>query len=204
MQSAVRLRPLLVRPEQAALLLGTGEVVADFVGAGWLRPIICQHRLTLYGYRDLDHCVARLETGERPVAGAAARPKPASPTTQSAPLDASQSLSMANQLRGIVLLRPLLVRPEQAAVFIGSTELVDDFRKAGWLAPVYGQHRLTLYSVRHLEGCVARLEAGQRPDDQHQPELPPATVPKAARNPESINPRPARRTRRSPRVSIAD
>jgi hypothetical protein len=33
----VQCRPLLVRPEQAALLPGSGEVVADFVQAGWLR-----------------------------------------------------------------------------------------------------------------------------------------------------------------------
>ena len=48
LHASVQLRPRLIRPEQAALVLGSGELVADFVFAGWLRPAISQHRMVLY------------------------------------------------------------------------------------------------------------------------------------------------------------
>ena len=64
LQSTVRVEPLLVRPEQATLILGSVELVHDLVAAGWLRPVISRKRLTLYSVVDLQGCVARLQAGE--------------------------------------------------------------------------------------------------------------------------------------------
>ncbi len=64
LQSTVKVEPLLVRPEQATLILGSVELLHDLVGAGWLRPVISRKRLTLYSLTDLQGCVARLEAGE--------------------------------------------------------------------------------------------------------------------------------------------
>jgi hypothetical protein len=64
LQSTVRVEPLLVRPEQATLILGSVELLHDLVAAGWLRPVISRKRLTLYSVVDLQGCVARLQAGE--------------------------------------------------------------------------------------------------------------------------------------------
>jgi hypothetical protein len=45
LHASIQLRPLLMRPEQAALLLGSGEVVTDFALAGWLVPVISEPKL---------------------------------------------------------------------------------------------------------------------------------------------------------------
>jgi len=163
LHASVQLRPRFLRSEQAALALGSGEIVADFVGAGWLRPSISEHRLVLYSMPELEKCVRRLEAGEEPIADdSVKRPKPPGEKREN-PSPAAASLSFADQLRAMVSLAPLLVRPEQAAAFLGSVELLDEFRKSGWIKPVYSKHKLTIYSVRQLEGCAIRLEAGQRP-----------------------------------------
>lgn len=71
--------------------------------------------------------------------------------------------SFQEQARGLVTLKPLLLRPDEAAVFVGSIALLEAFRSDGWVRPLYEQHRLVLFSVRQLEACVARLEVGDRP-----------------------------------------
>lgn len=159
------MRPQLVRPQQAALLLGSGEVVADFIAAGWLQPVLSEHRLVIYSLREIEKCVARLEAGESPRPDDKfKRPKPPGHFEQpAAPPPVSNSF--ADQLRGIMTPPPLLLRPEQAATFFGSVELLDEMRKCDWIRPVYCQPRLTLFSVRHLESCVVRLEGGVKPGE---------------------------------------
>ena len=129
----MQLRPLLVRPQQAALLLGSGELVADFIAAGWLLPAFCEHRLVLYAYRHLERCVARLEEGEEPVpVEGRSTQRPARGLVPEAIEQDSIGLSWEDQLRGIISLRPLLVRPPQASGLIGCPALLEEFRKGGW------------------------------------------------------------------------
>ena len=156
---SVMLRPLLVRPGQAALLLGSGEVVTDLTLAGWLVPVVSEHRMVLYAYRHLDDCVRRMEAGEMLESsqgvGSCRMPKP-EPVADGA--------AFRDQSRGIINAKPFLLRPDEAAAFMGSTSLLEEFRQAGWIKPIYDRHRLVLFSVRQLEGCVTRLEVGEKPD----------------------------------------
>jgi hypothetical protein len=168
---SVQLRPLLVRPEQAALLLGSGEVVTDFTKSGWLAPVVAEHRLVLYAYRHLEDCVRRLESGEIVESAhgtGSVRMSKAGPVSNNA--------SFLDQIRGIVSLKPFLLRPGEAAVFVGSVGLLEEFRRAAWIKPLYDRHRLVLFSVRHLESCVARLEVGEKPG-AYAETPPPATAP---------------------------
>lgn len=43
---------------------------------------------------------------------------------------------------------PLLLRPESAALFVGSRALLEEFRQDGWIKALYDRHRLVLFSVR--------------------------------------------------------
>lgn len=58
---------------------------------------------------------------------------------------------------------PLLVRPDVAQAIVGSAEFLKELEAAGWLKPVVRRNRLTLYSVRQLQRCAERLEAGETP-----------------------------------------
>lgn len=72
-----------------------------------------------------------------------------------------KTVKLSDLLQSTVRVEPLLVRPDQAALILGSVELVDDLLAAGWLRPVISRKRLTLYSLVDLQGCVARLQAGE-------------------------------------------
>lgn len=75
-------------------------------------------------------------------------------------------MKLSDMLRNTVRVEPMLVRPDQAALILGSIELLDDLTAAGWLEPVVNRKRLKLFSVADLQGCVARLQAGESlPDD---------------------------------------
>lgn len=156
----MQLRPLLVRPEQAALLLGSGEVVADFVQSGWLEPVVCEHRLVLYAYQHLDNCVRRLESGDMPVAPGESQARPARMPKS---LISAATGTFVEQSRGIVNVQPFLLRPESAALYVGTGVLLEKFRESGWIKPLYDRHRLVLFSARQLADCVARLEVGDIP-----------------------------------------
>jgi hypothetical protein len=54
------------RPEEAAAVVGSGQLLTEMVAAGWLRPRIQRHKLTLYDYSDIAKCWARICTGECP------------------------------------------------------------------------------------------------------------------------------------------
>lgn len=157
--------PQLVRAHQAALILGSGQVLVDFVAAGWVQPALSEHKLIIYSYRKLDHCVARLEKGELPVPDESCK-KPKAPGATERQLETPlSSRHFADQLRGMMTVQPLLLRPEQAAVFVSSVELLDEMRKSGWIRPAYCKAHMTFFSVRDLERCVTKLEAGQKPGD---------------------------------------
>lgn len=123
LQATVQLRPLLVRPEQAALLPGSGEVGADFLQAGWLAPIVSEHRLVLYALRHLEHCVGRLESGEVPVAGEQSQARPARLPKM---LVSESTRSFAAQVRGVINVEPFLLRPDPAALFVGTASLLEE------------------------------------------------------------------------------
>lgn len=139
-QARVELRPAFVRAGQAALLLGSGILVADFVEAGWLKSVVSGHRMVLYSYKDLERCVGKLEAeGDPAPDGRTDRPRDPGLTLSGLPTEGEPSF--AGQLRSMVVLRPLLLRPDQAAGFLGSVELLDEFRAAGWLTAVVSRTR---------------------------------------------------------------
>ena len=77
-----------------------------------------------------------------------------------------ERMKLSDRLRNTVRVEPMLVRPDQAALILGSIELLDELTAAGWLEPVVNRKRLKLFSVADLQGCVARLQAGESlPDD---------------------------------------
>ncbi len=194
LHATVLLRPLLVRPEQAALLLGSGEVVTDFTHAGWLAPVLSEHRLVLYAYRHLESCVRRLETGEHPASsngtGSCRMPKGER---------VASDASFQHQARGIINAKPFLLRPDEASLYVGSNALLNEFRQAGWIRPLYERHRLVLFSVRQFEGCAGRLEAGDKPGTYAESDSKPIKLEVSVIAQSVISPvftRKARRTRR--------
>jgi len=189
----VQLRPLLVRPEQAALLLGSGEVVADFVQAGWLEPVVSEHRLVLYAYQHLDNCVRRLESGEIPIAPGESKIRPARLPKS---LISAATGTFVEQSRGIINVQPFMLRPESAALYVGTCVLLEKFRESGWIQPLYDRHRLVLFSARQLAHCVARLEAGDKPGYADEANTVTTTTPGKANATFSFLIRKARRTRR--------
>jgi hypothetical protein len=54
------------RPCEAAFALGSEKLLQECVQAGWLKPIIKRHRLTLYALSDITRCWARILGGEVP------------------------------------------------------------------------------------------------------------------------------------------
>jgi hypothetical protein len=154
--------------------------------------------LVLYSLPELEKCVHRLEAGEEPIADASAkRPKPPGEKREN-PSPSTSAISFADQLRAMVSLAPFLVRPEQAAAYLGSVELLDEFRKVGWIRPVYSRHKLTVYSVRQLEACAIKLEAGRRPGeyaDKKQP-MPDPPIPEMEPPAKTWTARTPRKTRR--------
>lgn len=78
-------------------------------------------------------------------------------------------MKLSDMLRHTVRVEPMLVRPDQAALLLGSVQLLDDLTAAGWITPVISRKRLTLYSVSDLQGCVARLLAGETLEDGPKP-----------------------------------
>lgn len=51
--------------------------------------------------------------------------------------------------------------PEEAAVYVGSKDLLRQFERAQWLKPFIRVNRLTRYDVRDLDHCIDRLKAGE-------------------------------------------
>lgn len=51
--------------------------------------------------------------------------------------------------------------PEEAAVYIGSKELLKQFERAKWVKPFIRGNRLTRFDIRDLDACIARLKLGE-------------------------------------------
>jgi hypothetical protein len=54
------------RPPEAANALGSEKLLAECVEAGWLKPTIKRHKLTLYDRGAIASCWARILAGEMP------------------------------------------------------------------------------------------------------------------------------------------
>lgn len=54
------------RPKEAAFALGSEKLLEECVEAGWLKPIIQRHKLTLYDRGHIASCWARILGGETP------------------------------------------------------------------------------------------------------------------------------------------
>jgi hypothetical protein len=61
-------------------------------------------------------------------------------------------------------LEPRLLRPDDAAGYVGGEGVLRLFVGAGWLAPVVQRKRLTLYRRADLDACCSRLDAGEFPE----------------------------------------
>lgn len=195
----MQLRPLSVRPGEAALLLGSGEVLADFLKAGWLSPLVSEHRLVLYAFRHLEDCVLRLESGEIPAAPDQSEVRHARMPKSELPEPGG---SFDEQSRGVVNVEPLLLRPKAASLYVGTGILLERFRADAWITPLYDRHRLVLYSKRQLAECVGRLEVERLPKrSTKQPSaVPPPKRPYRSSKLSKLFTRKARRTRRQMRT----
>ena len=52
------------RPDEAAFALGSEILLQELVRAGWLRPVVKRHKLTIYAHSDIARCWARILGGE--------------------------------------------------------------------------------------------------------------------------------------------
>jgi hypothetical protein len=55
------------RPPEAAYALGSEKLLAECVKAGWIKPIVKRHKLTLYDRADIAKCWTRILAGEMPL-----------------------------------------------------------------------------------------------------------------------------------------
>jgi len=55
------------RPSEAAYVLGSEKLLAECVTAGWIKPVVKRHKLTLYDRGDIASCWARILAGEMPI-----------------------------------------------------------------------------------------------------------------------------------------
>ena len=54
------------RPDEAAAVIGSVQLLNEVVQAGWLKPVIQRHKLTLYDGLDIERCWIRICAGEQP------------------------------------------------------------------------------------------------------------------------------------------
>jgi hypothetical protein len=66
MSKNLTINKLGYRPDEAAFVLGSEKLLQECVAAGWLKPIIKRHKLTLYALSDITRCWARILGGELP------------------------------------------------------------------------------------------------------------------------------------------
>jgi len=66
MMKHISLNKFGYRPDEAAYALGSEKLLQECVEAGWLKPIIKRHKLTLYALSDITRCWARILGGELP------------------------------------------------------------------------------------------------------------------------------------------
>lgn len=66
MTKNVSINKMGYRPSEAAFALGSEKLLQECVDAGWLKPIVKRHKLTLYAISDIMRCWARMLGGELP------------------------------------------------------------------------------------------------------------------------------------------
>lgn len=55
------------RPDEAAEVLGSVQLLDECISAGWIKPVVRRHRLTIYNYADIAKCWERIiRTGPPP------------------------------------------------------------------------------------------------------------------------------------------
>jgi hypothetical protein len=54
------------RPPEAAFALGSEKLLDECVAAGWIKPAVKRHKLTLYDRGDIASCWSRILAGEVP------------------------------------------------------------------------------------------------------------------------------------------
>jgi hypothetical protein len=64
--STLLLRPRLLRASPAAEYVGGEGLLKRMREAGWIKPLIQRHKMTIYRLADLDACCSRLDAGEFP------------------------------------------------------------------------------------------------------------------------------------------
>jgi len=62
------------------------------------------------------------------------------------------------------LVQPRLLRPTDAAAYVGGEGILRRFVVAKWLTPVVQCKRLTLYRRADLDSCCSRLDSGEFPE----------------------------------------
>lgn len=59
MNATIYLEKRGLDPQEAALYVGSIEILNRYVRAGWVKPFVQGHRLTRYDRHDLDRCIDR-------------------------------------------------------------------------------------------------------------------------------------------------
>lgn len=54
-------------------------------------------------------------------------------------------------------------RPDEAAAVVGSVQLFDEMRAAGWIRPVLSRRKLVLFDFAAVAACWARICKGEVP-----------------------------------------
>ena len=54
------------RPREAANAIGSEGLFRRIVADGWIKPIVQQHKITIYDGNDVEACMDRLRSGELP------------------------------------------------------------------------------------------------------------------------------------------
>jgi len=55
-----------LRPDEAAEVIGSEQLFREMVSAGWLRPVVQRHKITLYDRGHVAAAWARILSGESP------------------------------------------------------------------------------------------------------------------------------------------
>ncbi len=64
--SNVVFQPRFLRAEDAGRYIGCPGLLIRCEKAGWIKPVVREHRMTVFSRRNLDECCDRLERGEFP------------------------------------------------------------------------------------------------------------------------------------------
>ena len=64
--STTALKKLGLRPDEVDFILGSRVLREELVAAGWLRPVIQRHKLTLFDAAEVNRAWARILAGESP------------------------------------------------------------------------------------------------------------------------------------------